>query len=176
MMFGTNWRSSPYAYGVPKGLPLGIRLKCGPRVVPPVTPTMMQSTFGVGLQQLPPRPKTMANLGPRIVLPPTQTALQAGCGFGLQQLPPGPRVVTPPNVIYCYEAHGAPIVMEAEKPLLAALQHCLVDDASAEPVADGQENPGDELIDDDDAKMSQRQREEGQFGIGFWKIGISFNI
>jgi len=34
-----------------------------------------------------------------------------------------------------------------------------------------------ELIDDDDAKMSQRQkREEGQFGIGFWKIGISFNI
>jgi len=30
--------------------------------------------------------------------------------------------------------------------------------------------------DDDDAKMSQRQREEGQIWIGFWKIGISFNI
>jgi hypothetical protein len=142
-MFGTtNWRSSPY------GVPIGVRVRFGPRIVPPPMPTMMQAIFGVGLQQLLPRPS--CGLGPRIVLPPTQTMLQASCGAGLQQLPPRPKVITPPNVIYCYEAQGAPIVMdEIEKPL--ALQDCLADD-SAEPVqaVDGQESPGDELNEDDD--------------------------
>ncbi len=43
--------SSPY-----DAVPLGVRLRFGPRIIPPPTAAMLQASRGMGLQQLPPRP------------------------------------------------------------------------------------------------------------------------